>query len=140
MRVAGSKADGSRWRIGIETPNREVRQVYEAIELADTALATSGDYRNFFEVDGHFYSHTIDPRTGAPTTHRTAGVTVLHESATLADAWATALLVVGSNDGLELAERENIAALFLDRTADGIDATATSLFSERTSRAGDDTR
>ena len=138
MRVAGRKPDGSRWRIGIETPNREVRQVYEAIEIADMALATSGDYRNFFEADGRVYSHTIDPRTGSPTTHSTAGVTVLHESATYADAWATALLVLGSSDGLELAERENIAALFLDRSADGIDAKATSLFGELTSRAGDE--
>ncbi len=128
MRASGLKPDGRLWRIGIETPNRDIRAVYDAIELSDTALATSGDYRNFFEADGVFYSHTIDPRTGAPTTHMTAGVTVLGESAAAADAWATALLVLGSRDGLELADRENIAALFLDRSDDGIEPVASTAF------------
>ena len=128
MQGRGVKPDGSRWRIGIETPNREIRAVYDAIVLRDTALATSGDYRNFFEADGVFYSHTIDPRTGRPTTHNTAGVTVLAATTAAADAWATALLVLGSNDGLELAERENIAALFLDRGEDGIEPVASTAF------------
>ncbi len=128
MRARGLKPDGSLWRIGIETPNREIRAVYEAIELSNTGLATSGDYRNFFEADGTFYSHTIDPRTGAPTTHRTAGVTVLNETTAAADAWATALLVLGSENGLETAERENIAALFLDRGKDGIEPVASTAF------------
>ncbi len=128
MRVRGSKPDGSRWRIGIEAPERERRDVFDALDLVDTAVATSGDYRNYFEKDGRYYSHTIDPRTGAPVTHATGAVTVLAPTAAEADATATALLVLGGDDGLAMAERENIAALFLIRTADGIEALATSRF------------
>ena len=138
MQLRGRKANGEPWRIGVETPERNVRAVYDALELTDTALASSGDYRNFFEIDGEYYSHTIDPKTGAPVTHNTAAVTVLAEKAGYADAMATALLVMGSGDGLALAERENIAALFLDRTADSrIEAAASSAFANKTSTRSD---
>jgi thiamine biosynthesis lipoprotein len=128
MRIAGTKAGGEPWRVGIEAPLRDRRDVYDAIGVTNTAIASSGDYRNYVEIDGQFYSHTIDPRTGAPVTHATAGVTVLAPSAGFADALATALLVLGVEDGLELVERENIAALFLTRTGDGVEATASSRF------------
>ncbi len=137
MRLAGTKPDGEAWVVGIEAPVREQRDVYEALAITDTAVASSGDYRNYLEIDGRFYSHTIDPRTGAPVTHATSGVTVLADTAAYADAMATALLVLGAEDGLELAERENIAALFLTRTADGVSATVSSRFDAR--RRGSET-
>jgi thiamine biosynthesis lipoprotein len=131
MRIAGTKPDGEGWRVGIEAPVREHRDVYDALAVTDTAVASSGDYRNYVEIDGRYYSHTIDPRTGAPVTHATGGVTVLAATAGYADAMATALLVLGAEDGLELAERENIAALFLTRTAGDVSATVSSRFDAR---------
>lgn len=135
MRVAGTKPGGEPWRVGIEAPVRERLDVFAALEVRDVAVATSGDYRNYFEKDGRFYSHTLDPRTGAPVTHSTGSVTVLAETAGYADALATALLVLGAGHGLELAERENIAALFLTRSADGIDSVASSAFEAHRRRA-----
>jgi thiamine biosynthesis lipoprotein len=76
-------------------------------------VATSGDYRNFFEQDGQRFSHTIDPRTGYPVTHKLASVTVLHASSMVADAWATALMVLGSEQGYKIAEQEQLAAFFI---------------------------
>ena len=87
--------------------------MHSLVELSGWALATSGDYRNYFEVDGIRYSHTLDPRTGRPVTHQLASVSVLAERALDADAWATALNVLGPNQGLELAEKRGVAALFL---------------------------
>jgi len=69
-------------------------------------MATSADYRNFFEQDGKRFSHTIDPRTGYPITHQLASVTVLHASSMIADAWATALMVLGAEEGYKIAEKE----------------------------------
>ena len=91
-------------------------------------MATSGDYRNYFEHEGRFYSHTIDPRTGFPVTHDAASVTVVADTAAFADAAATALLVLGPGAGLELAERERIAALFLLRLGDQFEHRVSSLF------------
>jgi thiamine biosynthesis lipoprotein len=84
------------------------------------AVATSGDYRNFFEYEGRRYSHLIDPRTGRPTTHNLAAVTVVAHRAALADAWATALLVLGPDEGFELAVRKQIPAAFQLRTENGV--------------------
>jgi len=131
MRLKGSKPDGSPWRIGIEAPEREQRAVFDALALTDAGVATSGDYRNYLEIDGRYYSHTIDPRTGNPVEHATAAVTVIAENAAFADAMATALLVLGSDDGLALAERETIAALFLNRTAAGVESIASTGFAEQ---------
>ena len=83
-------------------------------------MATSGDYRNSFEKDGIRYSHTIDPRTGRPVTHGLASVTVLHPSAMLADAWATALLVLGPERGFELAQKNGLAAYFIIHAESGL--------------------
>lgn len=89
------------------------------LPLSGLAMATSGDYRNFYELDGKRYSHTIDPRTGEPVDHPGASVTVVYEDCTGADAWATALLVLGPQEGLALARREGLAALFLVYGAGG---------------------
>ena len=101
------------WQIGIEQPVAETRGVGQIIRLENTAMATSGDYRNFFEQDGIRYSHAIDPRTGRPVSHGLASVTVLHPSAMLADAWATALLVLGPEQGYAAALENGLAAYFI---------------------------
>ena len=87
--------------------------------LSDRAVATSGDYRNFFEAGGQRYSHTIDPRTGRPVTHPVGAVSVIDTMALRADAWATALMVLGPEQGLALAEQQGIAALFITRDRHG---------------------
>jgi thiamine biosynthesis lipoprotein len=80
-------------------------------------VSTSGDYRDYREVDGRRVSHTIDPRTGRPVAHGLASVTVVHPSVAAADAWATALTVLGPEEGMALARREGLAALFIVRGA-----------------------
>ncbi|MCH8552881.1 MAG: FAD:protein FMN transferase [Natronospirillum sp.] len=119
MSIRGGKPDGSLWRIAIEKPDEAQRGIYRILELEDADLVTSGDYRNYFEVDGERYSHTIDPRTGFPVDHRLASVSVIAESSLLADAWATALMVLGPEQALETAEREALSVLLIERTDDG---------------------
>ena len=97
-------------------------------------MATSGDYRNFFEYEGRHYSHTIDPRSGFPVTHDGASVTVIADTAAFADAAATALLVMGPDAGLALAERESIAAYFLLRLGSGFEERVSSLFAHEVLR------
>jgi thiamine biosynthesis lipoprotein len=119
VRAAGRSADGEAWRIGIERPEFGRGGLWSAVALIDAAMATSGDYRNYYERDGVRISHTIDPRTGHPIAHRLASVTVIHPSCMTADALATALSVLGPEDGRELVEREGLAAYFLIRTTEG---------------------
>lgn len=122
VRASGSK-DGQWWKVGIQVPDLQKEAVLIAHSLNtgegnDQAMATSGDYRNFFEVDGVRYSHTIDPRTGRPIDHNLASVSVLAESCMAADAWATALNVLGPKEGAETAARENLSALLIRRQGD----------------------
>ena len=118
LRMRGLNAKEENWAIAVETPKRSERSVQVVMNLTNAAMATSGDYRNYFEHDGQYYSHTIDPRTGRPISHNAAAVTVVADTAAFADAAATALLVLGPDEGLALADRENIAALFLLRLGD----------------------
>lgn len=113
IQAVGTRADGSPWSVGIEAPTPGQRRVHRVLPLCDSALATSGNYRNFFEADGVRYSHTMDPRTGRPVTHRLASVTVAHPSCALADALATGLMVLGESEAPRVAERNGWAALFL---------------------------
>lgn len=114
----GRNADGAPWRIGIESPDPLSGAAMQVAQISGLGMATSGDYRNYFEVDGTRYSHIIDPETGRPVTHQTASVTVLAQDAMRADAWATAMLALGSERGQVIAEREGLAVFFVDR-ADG---------------------
>jgi thiamine biosynthesis lipoprotein len=118
VRTRGRKASGDEWRIGIERPDADGRTVHMAIPLTDMALATSGDYRNFVVRDGVRISHTIDPRNGRPIAHELASVSVIHSSCMTADALATALEVLGPEEGFAFAERQKISALFLVRTGE----------------------
>jgi len=113
--ASGKNPDGQPWQIGIETPIVGARAVHDVVGVSGLGLASSGDYRNYFEVDGERFSHVIDPATGRPITHKTASATVLHDNAMLADAWATAMLTLGRDEGLEIAETQEIAVMFIDR-------------------------
>ncbi len=120
IRLRGYNIHGKKWAIGIERPLTSERQAHTIVHLSDTALATSGDYRNFFEAGGRLYSHTIDTTTGRPVSHTLASVTVVDPSGYRADALATALLVMGPEKGMDFAVSQGIAALFLSRDEKGI--------------------
>ena len=128
LRMRGTNARDENWSIAIETPVAAARSVHTILSLTDSAMATSGDYRNYFEHDGTFYSHTIDPRSGYPISHDAASVTVVADTTAMADALATALLVLGPGAGLELAARERIAAFFLLRIGDTIEERMSPVF------------
>lgn len=113
LRVQGVNSRGQAWRVAIESPGPEQRGVQRVISIKNKGIATSGDYRNFFEKDGVRYSHTIDPRTGRPTSHNLASVTVVAADATEADALATGFLVLGLQRALAMANSKDIAALFI---------------------------
>lgn len=115
IRVRGVNASGLPWKLGVEKPDSGGRAVQQVISLTDRAMATSGDYRNYVELRGKRLSHLIDPRTGRPVDHALASVTVLHESCARADAYATALMVLGPNEGMALAERLGLAVFMLVR-------------------------
>ncbi|MDP2470905.1 MAG: FAD:protein FMN transferase [Candidatus Palauibacterales bacterium] len=119
VRARGTKPDGSPWRVAVEAPTPGSRTVFHLIDLGNEAAATSGDYRNFYEMDGVRYGHIIDPRSGLPVRWKGYSVTVLHREAARADAWATALSVLGPEEGLRLADSLGLAALFVLPAANG---------------------
>ena len=131
LRVSGVNADGDPWRIGIESPDTATPDDGQrpGLYLNAGGIATSGDYRNAFESNGVRYSHIIDARSGAPVSHALASVTVVADSAMLADGWATALMVLGSDEGMKIADQLGLAGFFIVRAGDG--------FTTRTSREFD---
>lgn len=129
LRAAGVNKHGRLWTIGIETPSLQRAVPYQAVSLKQKAIATSGDYRNYFEHEGRRYSHTLDPRNGRPVKHHLASVTVVHDTAAQADAWATALNVLGPEDGLQLANQLELAAYFILRSDEAFESKESSAFS-----------
>jgi FAD:protein FMN transferase len=119
LRLSGNSPRGDAWRVAIEQPGLASSGVAQAIGVSDVAVATSGDYRNYFEHEGVRYSHTIDPRTGRPVTHNLVSVTVLHASAMMADGWATALSVMGAQEGARVASEYQLAVYFIERSEAG---------------------
>lgn len=115
MALSGNNADGVPWRIAVERPQVQARDVQQVISVRDVGVATSGDYRNYFEKDGKRYSHTIDPRTGYPITHNLASVTVVTGKSGRADALATAFMVMGEEATLRFARAQDIAVLTLSK-------------------------
>ena len=115
LRLAGRNAKGGPWRVAVERPGSGPREVFAVLSLSGRAVATSGDYRNFFEAGGQRYSHTIDPATGKPVSHALSSVTVVTARAARADALATGLLALGPEAGFEVARREGLAVLFIER-------------------------
>jgi thiamine biosynthesis lipoprotein len=128
LRARGVSHRGDAWRIALEKPQAGERDIQRIVVLSDFAVATSGDYRNYVEYNGKRFSHTIDPRKGKPVSHRLASVTVLAEQAVLADAWATALMVLGEEEGYKLAEEQGLAAYFLYKQDDEFLSKETSAF------------
>ena len=119
MRVKGINREGVSWRIAIEKPSVEERAIQEIIEPGEMAIATSGDYRNYFERDGIRYSHIINPETGKPINHKVVSVTVLDKSSMTADGLATGLMVMGEVKGMQVAQENNIPVLMIVKTEDG---------------------
>ncbi|WP_114326174.1 FAD:protein FMN transferase [Candidatus Colwellia aromaticivorans] len=123
MRLKGFKHTGELWAIAIEKPildpSGEQRAVHQILIPKDNAVATSGDYRNFFEADGQRFSHIIDPATGKPISHNLVSVTVIHPSSMTADGLSTTLMVMGMDQGMAFAVKNNIAALFISKTEHG---------------------
>jgi thiamine biosynthesis lipoprotein len=128
LQLAGHNRNGTYWRIAIEAPNLLQGGVEKVIAVTDMGVATSGDYRNYFEREGVRYSHTIDPRTGKPITHNLASVTVLADTAGVADALATAFMVMGVEKTLELAKQRDIPVYLLVKTDDGFHASYSEAF------------
>jgi thiamine biosynthesis lipoprotein len=125
---SGRNPDGRPWQIGIEWPDVALSGVERVAKVSNLGMATSGDYRNYFEEDGVRYSHILDAKTGRPVTHKTASATVLAENAMLSDAWATAMLGLGRERGLEIAEEEDLAVLFIERDQKSFKATPSTRF------------
>jgi thiamine biosynthesis lipoprotein len=119
VRSRGVNAAGVAWRIGIERPDALPPRPHYVVPLARGAMATSGDYRIYFEQDGRRYSHEIDPASAAPIAHSLCSVTVVADDCLHADALATGLIVMGPARGSALAQPHGLAAYFIERDADG---------------------
>jgi len=119
MRLKGKNHENVGWRIAIEKPDVDERAVQEIISPGNMAVATSGDYRNYFERDGIRYSHIINPETGKPINHKVVSVTVLHASCMTADGLATGLMVLGENVGIKVANENNFAVFMVVKTDNG---------------------
>ena len=120
--ASGVRQDGKKWRVGVNVPDKEasLQDLYSVVQLSNLAMATSGDYRNFIERDGVTYSHIIDPRTGYPLQNGVAGVTILAADCTLADGLATAIVVMGMEQGIALIEKlPGVEGLVIVRDPDG---------------------
>ncbi len=113
MRLSGNKGDDQPWVIAVEKPITTERAVQRFLSIGNNAIATSGDYRNFYEENGVRYSHLIDPKSGYPIQHSLVAVTVVHPSCMVADGLATAINVMGVERGLAFANRLNVAALLI---------------------------
>jgi len=128
VRTRGAPGQDRAWRLGIEEPTATSRDVYKVVDLTNQALATSGNYRIFFEADGRRYTHIVDPRSGHPVTHALASVTVLAPTTIEADALSTAMLVLGPEDAMTFAEAHDVAAFLIARRNGALVATASPAF------------
>ncbi len=136
LKALGRKPDGQPWRVAIEAPRDDQRVAQRILQLDGYGLSTSGDYRNYFEENGRRYSHTLDPQTGAPISHKLAAVTVADPSTLRADGLSTLLMVLGPERGWAFAEQAGIAAFFVTREGEGF-ATRTSAAFDRVFAAGE---
>ncbi|WP_457437583.1 FAD:protein FMN transferase [Pseudomonas sp. TE3786] len=134
LKAAGLKPDGRPWKVAIEAPREDVQMAQQVLTLDGWGVSTSGDYHNYFERNGQRYSHTLDPRSGAPITHSLAQVTVLDPSTLRADGLSTLLMVLGPQRGFAFAEQQGIAALFVSRTATGFSSQATAAFTRQVAK------
>ncbi len=119
VRARGRNADGLPWQVAVERPDALPQKAHFVVPLSDQSMATSGDYRIFFEADGRRYCHEIDPSTGRPIVSGLASVSVVAGDCAYADAMSTALIVLGPERGFALATAAGIAAHFILRNSDG---------------------
>jgi len=120
--ASGSRKDGGYWHVGLSKPDKDAPfdEVYKTLMLKNKGLATSGDYRNYFEKDNAVYSHILDPKTGYPVTSGVVSVSVIADNCTFADGLATAIMVMGYKKGLELADKiPGIECFIVVREKDG---------------------
>lgn len=120
--ASGVRKDGKRWRVGINTPSKKAApdSVYRVVKLQDMAFATSGNYRNYFEINGQIFSHILDPRTGRPIDNGLVSVSIVAENCTVADGLATGIMVLGWKKGLALVNRlDDVECLIVVQKADG---------------------
>jgi len=120
--ASGLRRDGGYWRVGINRPDKDalLDEVYKTLMLKNKGLATSGDYRNYFEKDKAVYTHVLDPKTGYPVTNGVVSVSVIADNCTFADGLATAIMVMGHKKGLELADKmPGIECFIVVREKDG---------------------
>lgn len=134
VRTRGRNSTGTAWQVAIERPEPNSDAIQRLVPISDLAITTAGDYRKYREVDGQRVTHILDPRTGRPLTHRLASVTVIDTLAVRADAFDTALMVLGTNEGMAVATKLNLAALFIERTDEGFSERATPRFEEIASK------
>lgn len=134
VKTTGKNNKNESWKIGIETPDYPA-DIKKILSISDFSVATSGDYNNYFEQNGVRYSHTIDPKTGMPVTHRLASVTVINKSCTLADAYATAIDVMGPTMGYEFALKNNLIIYMIVRADSGFKEKTTPQFAKFVSSA-----
>ena len=118
LKAMGARPDGAPWIVAVEKPDYDMRAPLGVVALHNAAIATSGDYRHWIEIGEARLSHTMDRLRGGPVTNNVASVSVICPSCMEADAWATALLVLGQGKGLELARRNGLDALFIVRSGD----------------------
>ncbi len=130
LRLKGFKHTGELWVVAIEKPLTTERSVQQYLVPKDNAIATSGDYRNYFEADGKRFSHIIEPDTGKPINHNLVSVTVIHPSSMTADGLSTALMVMGLEKGMTFAVKNNLAALFIAKTEHGFNEQFTVKFKQ----------
>ncbi len=120
--AAGVRPDGKNWRVGINRPQKDAasNEVYKVVALQNQAFATSGDYRNFFEIDGVRYSHVIDPHSGYPVSNGVVSVSIIADTGTLADGLATAIMVMGAAKGIQLVNRlESVECIMVVEKSNG---------------------
>ncbi|WP_421340685.1 FAD:protein FMN transferase [Aeromonas veronii] len=121
LRINGVNGKGHPWRVAIEKPTAGTGTVQEVIVPGDNGVATSGDYRNYYELDGQRFSHTIDPRSGKPIQHRLVSVTVIHPSCMTADGLATVFMVMGTEKSLAYANERGLAIFVITKTDNGFE-------------------
>ena len=130
IRAKGKNIEGKDWQSAIEKPSFDgSRSVEQVIGLKDLAMATSGNYRIYFEENGQRFAHEIDPKTGYPIQHHLASITVLHPSTMTADGLSTGLFVLGEEKALEVAEKEQIPVYLIIKTDNGFETKMSSTFS-----------
>lgn len=119
LRLQGKNQANVLWRIAVEKPVENERAVQEILQVGNMAIATSGDYRNYFDENGVRYSHLINPKTGRPIDNHVVSVTVIASSCMTADAYATTFSVMGEDESIALANQENIPVMLIVKTKDG---------------------